>query len=306
LNVFGASPLLRSTQAHYSTYTAILVDAYHKFAARITLPYQFALEYSRNRAKVINRQITNFQKAENDLKELLKKHQVKQEQPYLSESSIKAVEAILKELAEGRSKMEKSMASDESSDLLLQLFDSKIGLKPGADELNTLHDEAKARYAIEVPPGFEDRKDKEEPECYGDYIAWKQIMAIAAERKRDFILVTDDVKEDWWHYEGSRMVGPLPDLRKEFRTVTEQSIWFYTTEGFLRSAKNFAKVDVGETALNEVAAARDFQRKERLVRMLKMSVELEDRTSDDKAMAPEEERKRTSRGEDTDIEDGGS
>jgi hypothetical protein len=38
-----------------------LVEAYEKFKDRIILPYQFALEYSRNRTKVINKQISNFQ-----------------------------------------------------------------------------------------------------------------------------------------------------------------------------------------------------------------------------------------------------
>ncbi|HZR89965.1 MAG TPA: PIN-like domain-containing protein [Bradyrhizobium sp.] len=284
-----------------------LVDAYDKFRERITLPYQFALEYSRNRAKVINKQISNFQKAERDLDALLSKHKVKQEQPYLSGTAVAAIETILQELADGKSKMEKSMASDESSDMLLQLFDGKIGPEPSPEELKILHDEAKARFAINIPPGFEDLKDKEEPECYGDYIAWKQIMAIAVEKKRDFMLVTDDVKEDWWHYEGSRLVGPLPALRKEFRTVTGQSIWLYSTEGFLRAAKEFAQVDVGESAFKEVAAARDTQRSERFVSLLKRTrAVVSDGSDSAKAASPEETKKATSRPEDSDVEEGES
>jgi hypothetical protein len=114
-----------------------------------------------------------------------------------------------------------------------------------------------------------DVKDKGEPDCYGDFIAWKQIMAIASEEKRDFILVTDDDKDDWWHYEGSRLVGPLPELRKEFRNVTGQSIWLYTTEGFLRDAKEFSEVKVDDDAMSEVKAAFDTKWDERLQRLFK-------------------------------------
>ncbi|MBM2715846.1 DUF4935 domain-containing protein [Mesorhizobium caraganae] len=269
LITFDASSLL-NLYGYSSDTKKELVKAYETFTKRIILPYQFALEYSRNRAKVISNQIRNFQKAENDLNELLKKHKVKQEQPYLSKASVRNVEAILEELDEGRSKMEKSMASDEDSDLLLKLFDGKIGGEPTAAELDSLYNEGKTRYGALIPPGFSDVKEKGEPQCYGDFIAWKQIMAIAADKKKDFILVTDDVKEDWWHYESSRMVSPLPALRKEFRAVTGQSIWFYTTEGFLRAAKEFSQVKVGDAALDEVTAALDTQREEHKQRLFKI------------------------------------
>jgi PIN like domain len=247
-----------------------LVEAYQKFSDRIILPYQFALQYSRNRAKVINKQISNFQNAEKALQQLIKMHEAQQEQPYLSKQSTEAVDAILKELAAGRSKMERSMASDEDSDLLTKLFDGKVGTEPTAEELKSFQSEGKTRYAAQTPPGYEDIKDKGEPDCYGDFIAWTQIIATATKEKRDVILVTDDVKKDWWHYEGARLVGPLPALRKEFRATTGQSIWLYTTEGFLRAAREFAKIEVGDAALKEVSAAHDTQLQESLQRLLKV------------------------------------
>lgn len=265
---FDASSLLNLYGYSADTKKA-LVEAYEKFQGRIILPYQFAFEYSRNRASVINRQIANYQKAEKNLQELLAKHKAKQEQPYLSEGSINSIDSILSELADGKSKMEKSMASDEDSDLLLKLFQGKIGPSPTSEELQKYYDDGRVRYSVGTPPGFEDVKDKGEPDCYGDYVGWIQIMAIASERKRDVILVTDDVKEDWWHYEGSRLVGPLPALRREFRDITGQTIWLYTTEGFLRSAPNFSPVQVGDAALKEVTAAMGLQFESRVTRLQK-------------------------------------
>lgn len=269
---FDASSLL-NLYGYSSETKKELVEAYEKFSDRIILPYQFALEYSRNRAKVISKQISNFQKAQKDLDELLSKHNVRQEQPYLSENSKVAVESIRKELDEGKTKLERSMASDEDTDMLLKLFTGKIGSEPSADDLLAFHAEGKIRYDAELPPGFKDLKEKGEPDCYGDLVAWKQLMAIAIEKKSDVLLVTDDVKEDWWHFEGSRMVGPLPALRKEFRATTGQNVWLYTTDGFLRAAKEFSEVTVGEAALQEVKAALDVQKEERAIRMMKISTE---------------------------------
>lgn len=268
LITFDASSLL-NLYGYSAETKKELLKTYNKFKTRIVLPYQFALEYSRNRARVISNQISNFQKAQKDLEDLIKKHNVRQDQPYLSDISLSAAQEILKELSEGKSKLEKSMASDDESDLLLSLFDGKIGPEPTADELTEFYTEGKARYDVEIPPGFKDVKEKGEPDCYGDFIAWKQIMGIATERGTDIILVTDDVKEDWWHYESSRTVGPLPALRKEFRSVTGQSVWLYTTEGFLRAAKEFSEVRIGDAALKEVSAALNTQYEERLQRLLK-------------------------------------
>jgi hypothetical protein len=46
--------------------------------------------------------------------------------------------------------MEKSVASDEDWDLVLQLFDGKIGAEPTDDELTSFHTEGKARYVIQI------------------------------------------------------------------------------------------------------------------------------------------------------------
>jgi hypothetical protein len=261
LITFDASSLL-NLYGYSSETKEELVAAYEKFRDRIFLSYQFALEYSRNRAKVINSQISNFHKAQKDLEALLKKHDVKQEQPYLSVKSKEAVGKILRELEDGRKKFERSMASDEESDMLLKLFDGKIGPEPDDSQLGKFHSDGKARYDKRIPPGFEDLKEKGEPDCYGDYIGWDQIIALASEKKRDFILVTDDMKEDWWQYEGTRLVAPLPALRKEFRARSGQTIWLYNTEGFLRAAKEFSEVKVGEAAMEEVKAASELRRAE--------------------------------------------
>ena len=69
--------------------------------------------------------------------------------------------------------------------------------KPHGD-LDTLYDQARRRYAARIPPGFADHKEKGEPDSFGDYIGWVQLLDYAKESKKPAILITDDSKEDWW------------------------------------------------------------------------------------------------------------
>lgn len=97
-----------------------------------------------------------------------------------------------------------------------------------------------------------DVKEKGVPDGYGDYVGWAQLQEIARAEKRGVIFVTDDFKSDWWYIEGSRTLGPRPELPKEFAHACNQEILFYNSESFLRDAKKFAAADIGEYTIEEV------------------------------------------------------
>ena len=121
------------------------------------------------------------------------------------------------------------------------------------------------RYANQIPPGYKDAETKEGIRQYGDLIIWKEILRYASQKKCDVIFVTNDAKPDWSMVcednnerkdrctEGSkdnlkdekkskkRAENPLPEeignprkeLLAEFEEETGQSIWFYSTSGFI-------------------------------------------------------------------------
>jgi len=195
------------------------------------------LEYARNRISTIVKQIKNYQNTENDFKKIeTVRLQPKMEHPFLSKASLDALDSIRKELADKRKAIERMITTDEYADALLAAFDGRIGPSPSAAELTQLHSDAATRFTVQTPPGYKDLALKNSPDAYGDYVAWRQLMNIGAREKKDIILVTDDVKEDWWHIESERRIGPRPELLEEFASETSQRIWLYTSESFLKAA----------------------------------------------------------------------
>jgi len=127
--------------------------------------------------------------------------------------------------------------------------------------LSELHKRAEERYKAQIPPGYSDLKAKAAPEAYGDYIGWHQLMEIARSEQKGIIFVIDDFKEDWWQIERERTVGPRPELLEEFAHETTQRIYMYTSENFLRAAKEYLALDIRDDVIEEVTLRLESQRK---------------------------------------------
>jgi PIN like domain len=249
---FDASVLL-SIYGYSGETRQELVNFVEKNALRVRLPHQFGLEYARNRGSVIVKQVNKYLKVEKELKEI-KDNDIapKRDHPYLTKKSLRAYQAIQDELAKSRKAIEKLIGSDPYAERLLGVFDGRVGDCPTSEELSQLHSEAKNRYERKIPPGFSDLKKKDVPDAYGDYIAWHQLMQIAKAEKQDFILVVDDLKDDWWYIERERTVGPRPELLAEFAREAQQHVYMYTSESFLRAAREYTSADIGDEVIEEV------------------------------------------------------
>jgi hypothetical protein len=255
LNIYGYSDKTREE----------LVGFIEENSARVRLPHQFGLEYARNRSRVIIKQISNCKRVVDELRKIKETDIApKHEHPYLSEESSKAFDDILKELAETRKSMEKLIGSDPYLEKLFEIFKDRVGEAPSEEERLRLEGVAKERYGKNIPPGFLDLKDKDVPDAYGDFLGWHQLMEIAKKEQKGVIFVTDDFKADWWHVERDRTVGPRPELLEEFAVETKQQIWMYTSENFLRAAKEFTHADIRDDLIEEVrerlASQRETQR----------------------------------------------
>ncbi|MHB8423306.1 MAG: PIN domain-containing protein [Leptospirales bacterium] len=230
-----------------------LIEVFQAFVDRTCLPHQVALEYARNRAKTIVDQANLCQSTEDAFKKVIKESiEPKDKQPFLSDESTEALNGIIDELATKRKALEFMISEDKYADLFLSLFDQKIGPAPDEEMLKQLHKQADDRYAKKTPPGYSDRKDKEGSHAYGDYIVWRQLMDIAKKDKRDFILVTDDSKDDWWLRLSGKTIGPRPELLEEFRRETGQCVWLFTSEGFLIATKEAGSTQVSDSVIKEV------------------------------------------------------
>lgn len=253
---YDANVLLNLYRYSEETQTG-LIEVLKTFADRTHLPHQVALEYARNRPKTIIDQVVLCQKAEDEFKKVRDNFILpKNKQPFLSIKSTEALDQILSELATTRKALEAMISEDPHADLLMSLFDQKIGVAPDESALKQLHAQAAERYKNKTPPGYADSKDKGVPQAYGDYIVWRQLMDLARERKQNFIFVTDETKEDWRLTHGGRTIGFRSELLDEFYRETGQRIWLLNPEGFLIATKEAGSAQVADSVIQEIAENR--------------------------------------------------
>lgn len=247
LNVYGYSTDVREN----------LVVFFETNADRIRVPHQFAFEYCRDRRRTIIKQIRNYCDVEKKLSDILGGYiSPQRDHPYLTNDGRRAYDFVLEELAESRSAMENLLRSDEYCDRILKAFEGKVGNEPSAAERDELHKRAADRYQRKIPPGYLD-KDKDPPNAYGDYVGWSQLMQIAQREKRPAILVTDDLKADWWYWEDRHRLGPRVELLEEFAAETGQELCLYKSDNFLRSANKFMGAAIREHVILEISGRLD-------------------------------------------------
>ena len=98
--------------------------------------------------------------------------------------------------------------------------------------------EGEVRYRNLVPPGYEDappfESKKKGLQRYGDLIVWKEILRYAKEKKKPVLFVCNDLKNDYYHYEGRKSTNiPRHELIKEFQDETGQLFWMYSLKDFI-------------------------------------------------------------------------
>ena len=256
LIAYDANVLLNLYRYSEETRTG-LVDVFKTFADRTHIPHQAALEYARNRANTIIDQVLLCEKAHNAFQNVHNEFIIpKNTQPFLSKKSTNALEKIKAELAASTKALEAMISEDPYADLLMSLFDEKISAAPDENTLQNLHEQAEARYDKKIPPGYAEKKNKELPQAYGDYIVWYQLIGISRENDKDLIFVTDDSKEDWKLTHGGRTIGFRPELREEFYRETGHRICLFTSEGFLIATKEAGSAQVADSVIQEIAEYR--------------------------------------------------
>ena len=258
---FDASVLL-NTYGYSKDAAEELLAWLERIQERVRLPYQFGLEFSRSRPRVILKQVNNYNEAEDHCKKLQQLFDVKREHPFLSKNAEKAFKKVVDELREGRKKVDSLIRIDPYAQRILAVFDGRVGPAPSEADLKQMYDVAKARFEQQRPPGYADTRDKSAPDCYADYIGWRQLMNIAKKESKSVILVCDDLKADWWQYEGKneREIGPRPELIAEFESECETALYLYQSDNFVFNANKFVGASISDKTIEEIRASLESQR----------------------------------------------
>lgn len=146
-------------------------------------------------------------------------------------------------------------AADTAKDPVLAglepILRDRVGLAFDDAEYQKALAEAKRRADAKEPPGY---KDVGKPGVgqAGDYLIWAQILKEAACRRQDVLIVTGDVKEDWWRRERGQHRGPRPELAEELRKIAGTRLFMLRPVSLLLHARQVLQVQVRDESVQDI------------------------------------------------------
>lgn len=262
----------------------ILSDA--KIKDRVWVPFQVMLEYTQNKIDVISDQknkftnvksivnegIENINNLQADLQSKLKELQLKKSHSVIDpdafindklfEQSIAALNGFIEHLNGLDQKQPDVNDPDGLKDQVQKVFTGKIGDGFSKDNLEKIYKEGETRYTEKIPPGYKDAdkkgfylfEDRKHIRKFGDLIFWKEIIEKAkADKLKYIILVTGDVKEDWWQEKRGKKLGARYELLNEIYFEAQDLLIFhmYDTSGFMQYAKQYLDINIADASIVE-------------------------------------------------------
>ncbi|MFJ8857046.1 PIN-like domain-containing protein [Streptomyces sp. NPDC102451] len=204
-----------------------IFDILTQLKDRLWVPYQAGYEFFKNRPAVMAGEDKVYQslesplvaarrKIEDHLKSITGHPVVTAPDAASILNGIDQVISTIHTLQKGRdSKLEDSLRNDKILSKWEVLLESRIGTCPSPEIHRETSEAVKLRYAEGVPPGLQD-EDKPD-NAYGDGILWLQLIDQAKLTKSPTLLITDDVKDDWYRRHGGKTIGPRIELIREMR-----------------------------------------------------------------------------------------
>ena len=281
LFVFDTNVLLNLYRYQSSTRDQLL-EVLTKLSDRIWIPHHVALEFQRNRIKVIADQNNRFfevrkavTSSTDGLRNELGKLQLSQRHSLINPEPLTSgfdelAQKFLEELNEIQKKQQSLTSPDPIKEKIEDLFDGRVGKEPKDQKtLDEVYKRAEKRYASQIAPGYIDQnKDKKGPDehlhnglvykkKFGDYLVWCQLLDHAkTSNDKSVIFVTDDGKEDWWwsvKSDGAKTLGPRPELLDEASSIGDLSDFLmYKPSAFLNYANEFLSAKISNETLEEV------------------------------------------------------
>ena len=228
---------------------------------RIWIPHQVAYEFHEERLTVINQQSNVYATSLSSLNLLKDEFSNKNRNPFLSEGLFNEFSEILTkvtaELHEKSTQYLLKIQKDEMLETISEIFEGRVGSPFTVEKNKDIYTQGNSRYAKRIPPGYEDAKKPEEKR-FGDLVMWLQIIEKAKNESRSVIFVTDERKEDWWLLHSGKVIGPRPELRKEFVDSVGQLFYVYQPFKFLEYASKHFNTSIDTTTITEVKDLQPF------------------------------------------------
>lgn len=244
----------------------VALDALEFLQDRLFIPHQVLREFWRNRQSSIAEAPVQTQPLDGVRDELLavvnslRPDRERTEELDEIRSQIDKTLADLKEQiddARGKPLDVKRILQDNSLDPVLKRLESilegRIGPSFGSDEEDIVKEGLK-RFETKVPPGYMDgmeKKDQIPEHGTGDYLLWEQTLRFVEKQPepRDFVLVTNDSKEDWRNFvtppkqQKKLVLGVRPELVTEALERTGAYFMLLDPRDFYRLMNKIRSVD---------------------------------------------------------------
>lgn len=284
---------------------------------RAWIPYHVGLEYQRNRLKIIkNRRkfFTEMKKRADELAHtmtfdqklfttfqnefsLIKNFPTVNSKIQEIQHDIKdKVDIIIQQLRQSINELKSEINSQDKDGIYLNSEDivrnkiddfftnEKVGknIFDTQEKLNILFQEGEDRYKKEIPPGFEDAKEKGEEVFYfsnleykskfGDLIIFKQIIDYAKEKTlKNVIFISEDTKSDWRineDFEGKKILGARSELKNEiYNEAGVEHFSILKIDEFLTKSKNYLNVNIEDSSIQDIKDSLKFKDKKFIIKL---------------------------------------
>jgi hypothetical protein len=252
----------------YNTQTRTdLIAVLERLEDRLWVPHQVLVEFWRNRESALR----DLQETGENTVEALKDHcqqsinvlrtwanrvalsseRRNELQEHLELGFATVTEAINGFVAEEALSQDFNTSNDPVLQTIEPVLKGRIGNPMSVEARAEANKEALRRIGAGMPPGYKD-KNKTDELAAGDYLVWKQLLNEAERRKRDVLLVTGDVKDDWWRKDRGQTRGPRPELVEELRRHVGVRLFMLRPESLLMHARDVLRVDVQEESVQDV------------------------------------------------------
>lgn len=283
--IFDSSALLDLYSYPEPTRASFFKEIVEKLKGRVWLPNHVQYEFLKNRSSVIKKSFSehyiplreeymknvseSFNKTKNLITQLGERISSPTKHPFVDgidfkeagDDLIKAIESYKKleeKLREKIAEREKEILELESNDTVLDRIEKNfsVGEKYGSDEILDIVEEGKLRYEFRIPPGYEDAKEKEGTQIFGDLIIWKQILDYCEQEQKPVVFVTSDIKADWWTIfdKGKKEKAPREELIKEFNDRCGKDFWMYDQAQIAFKAKTYLSSAMSEEDLELISS----------------------------------------------------
>ncbi|WP_157663319.1 PIN-like domain-containing protein [Polaribacter sp. SA4-12] len=270
-----------------------------KFKDRIWIGFQVLLEFLNNRLEVISDQknkfnqvkklvestISEYEESNNTLRKelnnlkLAQRHSLIEPEKYIKDKNFKNSKNFLKEFIEYLDKLEEKQFDVNEDDIIkekvLEIFKNNVGISFDQESLENIYKEGEERYKNQVPPGYMDGskkgfypyENKNFKRKYGDLLLWKEIIEKCKKEKTEYaVLVTGDIKEDWWQKKRGKKLGARMELLNEiYSQATDlDTFYMYDTSSFLQYAKLEIDENIKDSSISETKELIELSSQERL------------------------------------------